>query len=262
MISATSGPGRSWVSRRSSLTTSGRSSGMNASEAVSAPTSSSATPQPRSRTRWTVRSSSAGRSASARSVISTTTRSRAGALSAIASRSSSGAESSTSGSTLTKRPSGATRWCSTAPRKAAARQASSSSASSPASRAAPKSANGLCRGPSGPRASASKAATRPESRCRIGWKWLRTSPLPQHVGHVGNGAGAGRRVVHRGRAHSHPRSRAWPPTCDRADPRGQAGVKQTFPALGHRRRASHRHPRARPAENHGRRAPAWPTMSP
>ena len=48
---------------------------MKASDSDSAPTSSSATPQPSSRIRSTVRSSSAGRRASARSVISTTTRS-------------------------------------------------------------------------------------------------------------------------------------------------------------------------------------------
>src|SRR3712207_2044542 len=95
MISAIAGPGRSCTSRRSSLTTSGRSSGMNASDIASAPTSSTATPQPTERTRSTVRSSSAGRVASARSVISRTTRSPPGAARAMSSRSSSGARSST-----------------------------------------------------------------------------------------------------------------------------------------------------------------------
>ena len=66
-----------------------------------------------------------------------------------------GAVSSTSGSTLTNTVSGASRPCSTAPRKAAARQTSSSSASRPASRAAANSASGRASGPSGPRASAS-----------------------------------------------------------------------------------------------------------
>ncbi len=106
--------GRSCTRRRSSLTTSGRSSGMNARDIASAPTSSRARPQPISRIRCTVCSSSAGRAAMARSVISTTTRSWLGADSAMASRSASGALSSTSGSTLTKTVSGASSPCSTA----------------------------------------------------------------------------------------------------------------------------------------------------
>ncbi len=60
--------------RRSSLITSGRRKGISASERWSAPTSSSATPQPRARSPSTAASSSAGRSASARSVISTNSR--------------------------------------------------------------------------------------------------------------------------------------------------------------------------------------------
>jgi hypothetical protein len=74
-ISAISVFGRAWMRRMSSFTTSGRRKGMSAREWRLAPTSSSAMPQPRSRMRSTDRSSSAGLAASARSVISTTTRS-------------------------------------------------------------------------------------------------------------------------------------------------------------------------------------------
>ncbi len=144
--------------------TSVRSRDMNACDVGSAPTSSSAIPHPSARTRSTVRSSSAGLGASARSVISSTIRRSPGAASMITSRSVKAAFSMTSGSTLTKTVSGSRSPSSLAPRIAAARHASSSSASRPQRRAAPKSANGLSIGPTGPRASASYATTLPVAR--------------------------------------------------------------------------------------------------
>jgi hypothetical protein len=177
MISAMAGPGRCCTSRRSSLMTSGRSSGMKARDRSSAPMSSSAIFQPSERTRSTVRRSSAGRAASARSVISRTTWMRSDEPCAMASRSSSGATSSTSGSTLTNTDNGATTSCSTAARSAARRHSSSSSPRRPTRRAAANSRSGRSSGPCGPRARASYATTAPLSRSTMGCRTLRTSPL-------------------------------------------------------------------------------------
>ena len=127
---------------------------MKASARGSAPTSSTATAQPYSRMRSAVRSSSAGRAAMPRSVISNTTGRWRGAATAMSSRSCSGAPSSTSGSTLTKTVRGASRPEATAERSACSRQAVSSSASTPSVRAAANSAAGSSNAlPTGPRAS-------------------------------------------------------------------------------------------------------------
>ena len=105
MISAIAGPGRSCTRRRSSLMTSGREQRHEApATSESAPTSSSGDRPSRARGRARrCAAARPGRAASARSVISRTTRSsRRGAPRRWRSRSSSGALSSTSGSTLTK----------------------------------------------------------------------------------------------------------------------------------------------------------------
>jgi hypothetical protein len=113
-------------------------------------------PQPAWRAWATVASSRAGSPARARSVTSTTTRSRPLPSSMAALRSSGQATPSETGSALTNRVSGGPSPPRMAPVKAAARQAQSSSATRPARQAAPNRAAGVSRDePIGPLASAS-----------------------------------------------------------------------------------------------------------
>jgi hypothetical protein len=147
---------RPWSRRMSSLIRSGRTNGSTARVAGAAPTSSRATPQPAWRAWATVASSRAGSPLRARSVTSTTTRSRPRPSSMAALRSSGQATPSETGSALTNRVSGGPSPPRTASVKAAARQAQSSSATRPARQAAPNRAAGVSRAEaSGPRASAS-----------------------------------------------------------------------------------------------------------
>ena len=90
----------------SSLIRSGRTNGSTARVAGAAPTSSRATPQPARRAWATVASSRAGSPTRARSVTSTTTRSRPLARSMAALRSSGQATPNETGSALTNRVSG------------------------------------------------------------------------------------------------------------------------------------------------------------
>ena len=147
---------RPWSRRMSSLIRSGRTNGSTARLAGAAPTSSRATPQPALRAWATVASSRAGSPATARSVTSTTTRSRPLASSTAGRRSSGQATPRETGSALTNRVNGGPSPQRAASANAAARQAQSSSATRPARQAAPNRAAGVSRAEaSGPRASAS-----------------------------------------------------------------------------------------------------------
>ena len=130
-ILATSAVVRPWTSRRSSLITSGRTKGITARLAGSAPTSSRATPQPTARARATAPSRPAGSRATTRSVTSMTTRSRRSATSTTGHRSSGQATPSEAGSQLTNSRRAGSSSALAAAWNAAARQTQSSSATRP-----------------------------------------------------------------------------------------------------------------------------------
>jgi len=168
MMSATSMLVLAWTRRRSSLMTSGCSNGSNARLAGSAPTSSSATRQPRARTPAAARRSPAGSAVRSRSVISMMIE-RSAAARRIAVASAGGGALTAGGSTLMNNSRVAGSRAVRAPRNAANRHAQSSSTSTPWSRAAANRASGVCRGLSrGPRASASYPTTRRVSRSTTG----------------------------------------------------------------------------------------------
>jgi hypothetical protein len=135
---------------------SGWTNGSIASDAGFAPTSSSATPQPAARAAAAAVSRADGCAATARSVISVTTRSRSRAPSAHLRRSAGQSVPSAIGSVLTNRVTEGSSPAASAASYARERQIQSSSASRPAACAAVNSTAGLSqRVPAGPRLSAS-----------------------------------------------------------------------------------------------------------
>src|SRR4051794_8207382 len=159
-------PSRSVSRRRSSLITSGYSSGISASERESAPMSSSEAPQPCVRSAVSERSTASGRSVSALSVISITSVAWFGGSSGTS-------RSSAPASALRNSANGAPNPAAAASRNAACRHARSTSANRPCARAVANSCSGDV--PSRGRASASYPITAPSRRSKIGWNAACTS---------------------------------------------------------------------------------------